>query len=60
LKALCAGDYPLADPEALSGLIRFYQLSLKAERGYATRLAADPTALFEDHLETVLAAAPET
>lgn len=56
LAALGSDQYPLADPEAVAGMMRFYELSLMAERGFEAKLKAQPGLLFEDHLEPILGA----
>lgn len=56
LKLLANGDYPLADPNGVAGMQKFYRISLKAEEVYEQRLAETPGLLFEDHLEPFLKA----
>lgn len=56
LELLDAGHYPLADPNGVAGMIRFYTASLAAEETYEARLVPKPDLLFEDHLETFLSA----
>ncbi len=53
---LMHGHYPLADPDALAGLIRFLDISMEAERDYAPRQGLARPDLFEDHLEPRLSA----
>jgi glycosyltransferase involved in cell wall biosynthesis len=48
--------YRLADPEGASGMIRFLDISLDAEKTYGEALAARPGLLFEDHIEPLLEA----
>ena len=57
LEALGSGQYPLADSQAVASMMRFYELSLDAERGFETKLKAQPGILFEDHLEPKLRSA---
>ncbi len=57
LQRLRNGYYPLADPGGLGGMIRFWEISQRAEEAYASRLAANPGLLFEDHLAPRLKAA---
>lgn len=54
LSALRRGEYPLADPEGVAGMIAFYEISLNAEQDYSAQLQKDPNLLFEDHLEKLL------
>ncbi len=54
---LLQGEYPLASPSGRDGLLRFYEISLAAERSYGARLQDNPGLLFEDHLEPMLLAA---
>ena len=51
---ICSGNYLLADPEGIAGMLEFYDLSLKAERDFEVSLAAQPGLLFEDHLEGLI------
>lgn len=57
LERLANGYYPLADAAGRVGVEAFLRISLDAERQYDALLAARPGALFEDHLEPMLAAA---
>lgn len=56
LKQLANGYYPMADPEGIAGMTRFWQTSLAAEEAYVLLLAQEPNLLFEDHLEPRLKA----
>jgi glycosyltransferase involved in cell wall biosynthesis len=57
LRRLDAGKYPMADPDGPAGIAAFLRVSLEAERTYPAVLAGNPTALFEDTIEPLLAAA---
>lgn len=59
LDLLANGHYPLADPNGVAGMVRFFTASLAAEQTYEAKLAAQPTLLFEDHLEPYLSAVPQ-
>lgn len=59
LSRLDEGFYPLAAPEGIAGIKAFLQRSLEAEKTYRPHGAGEPIALFENHLETVLAADPQ-
>lgn len=56
LSLLADGYYPLADPQGIAGMTRFWQESLAAEKAYIDLLAIQPDLLFEDHLEPRLSA----
>jgi glycosyltransferase involved in cell wall biosynthesis len=54
LARLNAGRYPMADPAGPAGIARFLEISLKAEETFPAALTANPSLLFEDHLEPML------
>ncbi len=56
LERLKSGQYPMLDPEGPAGFIRFLECSLEAERSYEQELKANPSLLFEDHIEPFLKA----
>lgn len=53
---LRSGYYPMPADAEPQGLERFLRISLRAEELYPTALSADPSLLFETHLEGVIAA----
>jgi len=55
LQRLAEGYYPLADVSGRAGIEAFLRISLEAEKRYDAHLADRPKALFEDHLEPMLA-----
>ncbi len=59
LDRLGSGAYPLAMPQGVKGLTRFFEISLAAEQSYGARLVENPDLLFEDHLEPMLPGNPD-
>jgi len=57
IAALAAGRYPMADPDAAAGFVRFLEISLEAEKRYAAAIDRDPGLIFEDQIEPLLIAA---
>lgn len=57
LERLRAGHYPMWNEGEPDGFIRFLELSLQAEKNFGAALSANPSILFEDHVEPVLMAA---
>jgi glycosyltransferase involved in cell wall biosynthesis len=54
LDRIAHGHYVMADPAGPAGIARFLEISLEAEETYPTALAANPSLLFEDHIEPML------
>jgi glycosyltransferase involved in cell wall biosynthesis len=48
------GYYVMADAAGPAGIARFLEISLEAEETYPAALAANPSLLFEDHIEPML------
>jgi glycosyltransferase involved in cell wall biosynthesis len=54
LARLEAGRYPMVDAAGAAGVARFLRISLEAEKSYPAARRAEPSLLFEDHLEPML------
>jgi glycosyltransferase involved in cell wall biosynthesis len=54
LARLGEGRYPMADASGPAGIVKFLEISLRAEEAYPAALAAYPDLLFEDHIEPML------
>ena len=54
LDRIARGFYVMADAAGPAGIARFLEISLEAEETYPAALAANPSLLFEDHIEPML------
>lgn len=54
LERLREGRYSMADAAGPEGIVRFLEISLRAEETYPDALAERPGLLFEDHIEPML------